>query len=139
MNDLTLTTRHVFKASPERIYRAWLDPEMMARYMTLGPDMVAQKTAVDPRVGGRFQFTMVGEKENLHTGTYRELTPYSRITFTWESPWSAPGSMVDITLTPVEGGTEVVLTHVKFTSESSRDGHHKVWTTILAHLDGLVA
>jgi uncharacterized protein YndB with AHSA1/START domain len=59
------------------------------------------------------------------------LTPYSRITFSWETPWSAPDSEVDIQLTPVEGGTEVVLIHVKFRSEDSRDGHLKGWTRIL--------
>jgi uncharacterized protein YndB with AHSA1/START domain/DNA-binding transcriptional ArsR family regulator len=138
MSDLSLTCRHTFKASAERIYNAWLDPAMMIRYMTMGPDMVARDASCDPRVGGRFRFTMVGEKENLHTGTYRELTPYSRITFTWEAPWSTPGSLVDITLTPVEGGTEVVLTHVKFTSEESRDGHFKGWTGILSRLDGFL-
>jgi uncharacterized protein YndB with AHSA1/START domain/DNA-binding transcriptional ArsR family regulator len=138
MPDLSLTCRHTFKASAERIYKAWLDPAVMIKYMTMGTEMVARDATCDPRVGGRFHFTMVGEKEHPHTGTYRELTPYSRITFTWEAPWSAPGSLVDITLAPVEGGTEVVLTHVKFTSEESRDGHFKGWTGILDRLDTLL-
>ncbi len=139
MTDLSLTCRHTFKASPERVYKAWLDPVTMIKYMTMGPDMIARDAKCDPRVGGKFYFTMVGEKEHPHTGTYRELTPYSRITFTWEAPWSLPGSLVDITLTPVGEGTEVVLTHIKFATEESRDGHFKGWTGILARLDAMLA
>jgi uncharacterized protein YndB with AHSA1/START domain len=139
MTDLSLTCRRTIKATPEAIYNAWLDPVMIAKYMTMGPDMVARDARSDPRVGGRFHFVMVGEKESPHEGTYLTLTPYSRIAFTWESPWSAPGSQVDITLKPVAGGTEVVLTHVKFLSEDSRDGHNKGWTGILERLDKMLA
>jgi uncharacterized protein YndB with AHSA1/START domain len=139
MTDLTLTTRRTIKASPEQVYMAWLDPVVIAKYMTMGPDMQARDVRNDPRVGGRFFFNMVGERANPHQGTYTELTPYTRIAFTWETPWSASGSRVDLTLTPVAGGTEVVLTHVKFVSEQSRDGHLKGWAGILERLDGLVA
>jgi uncharacterized protein YndB with AHSA1/START domain len=139
MTDLSLTCRRTIKATPEQVYNAWLDPAMIAKYMTMGPNMVARDARSDPRVGGRFRFVMVGEKEAPHEGTYLALTPYSRIAFTWESPWSAPGSQVDITLKPVAGGTEVVLTHVKFMSEESRDNHNKGWTGILERLGTMLA
>jgi uncharacterized protein YndB with AHSA1/START domain len=64
-----------------------------------------------------------------------ELTPYSRLVFTWEAPWSAPGTTVTVDLTPVEDGTEVVLTQVRFTDPQSRDSHAEGWTGILAKLD----
>lgn len=139
MTDLTLTCRRTIKASPEQVYNAWLDPAMMLKYMTMGPDMQARDASTDPRVGGRFHFVMVGEKENPHTGTYTALEPHSRIAFTWETPWSAPESRVELRLTPVPDGTEVVLTHVKFVSEQSRDGHLKGWTGILQRIDEMLA
>jgi uncharacterized protein YndB with AHSA1/START domain len=139
MTDLTLTCRRTIKASPEQVYNAWLDPAMMLKYMTMGPDMQARDARTDPRLGGRFHFVMVGEKENPHTGTYTALEPHSRIAFTWETPWSAPESRVELRLTPVPDGTEVVLTHVKFVSEQSRDGHLKGWTGILQRIDEMLA
>jgi uncharacterized protein YndB with AHSA1/START domain len=139
MTDLTLTCRRTIKASPEQVYNAWLDPAMMLKYMTMGPDMQARDASTDPRVGGRFHFVMVGEKENPHTGVYTALELYSRIAFTWETPWSAPESRVELRLTPVPDGTEVVLTHVKFVSEQSRDGHLKGWTGILQRIDEMLA
>ena len=139
MTDLSLTCRRTIKASPERVYNAWLNPDMILKYMTFGPEMACQNATSDPRVGGRFSFDMVGENRSPHAGTYLVLTPHSHIAFSWETPWSAPESRVDITLTPVPDGTEVVLTHVKFTSEQSRDGHFKGWTGIFERLDAMLA
>ena len=82
---------------------------------------------------------MVGEKEFPHEGTYKVLKPYSRIVFTWEAPWSAPDTEVELVLNPVEGGTEVVLTHVRFMSEESRDSHTEGWNGILGKLDALLS
>ncbi len=82
---------------------------------------------------------MVGDKDFPHSGTYKEITPYSRLVFTWEAPWSAPGTTVTVTLNPVTDGTEVVLTHVKFLSEESRDNHAEGWAGILSKLDALLA
>lgn len=139
MNDLTLTCRHLIKASAQKLYLAWLDPEIMGRYMTMGPEMQCRDAKTDPRVGGRFSFVIVGEQDYPHQGTYRELTPFSRIVFTWETPWSAPGSFVEVTFSPVANGTEVVLTHTKFPSEESRDNHDRGWKSILGRLEQLVA
>lgn len=138
MTDLSLTCRRILKATPEQVYNAWLDPKMILKYMTMGPDMRALDATSDPRVGGRFSFVMQGEQAHPHAGTYLVLTPYSHIAFSWETPWSAPESRVDLLLAPVDGGTEVVLTHVKFVSEQSRDNHNKGWTGILERLDGML-
>lgn len=139
MTDLTLTCRRTIKATPEQVYKAWLSPDMILKYMTFGPEMACQNAIADARVGGRFSFDMVGENRNPHAGTYLVLDPHSHIAFSWETPWSAPESRVDLLLTPVPGGTEVVLTHVKFLSEQSRDGHLKGWTGILDRLGGMLA
>jgi uncharacterized protein YndB with AHSA1/START domain len=139
MTDLTLTCRRTIKASPEQVYNAWLDPVTMRRFMSPRPDMHVSEARSDARVGGRFFVLMQGDKPYPHEGTYLELVPYSRLAFTWEAPWSAPGTRVDISLTPVAEGTEVVLTHGKFMSEESRDNHLQGWTGILGKLDALFA
>ncbi|WP_349437542.1 SRPBCC family protein [Pararhizobium sp. A13] len=139
MTDLSLTCRRTIKANPKQIYNAWLDPAMMTRFMSPRPDMHVAEARSDAREGGRFFVLMVGDKEYPHEGTYNELTPFSRIVFTWEAPWSAPDTQVELVLTPVADGTEVVLTHVKFMSEESRDNHEKGWNGILGKLDALLS
>jgi uncharacterized protein YndB with AHSA1/START domain len=137
MTDLSLTCRRVIKASPEQVYNAWLDPAMMTRFMSPRPDMHVREARADPRVGGRFFVMMVGDKEFPHEGTFKVLEPHSRIVFTWEAPWSAPDTQVELILNPTAEGTEVVLTHVKFLSEESRDNHTQGWTGILGKLAAL--
>lgn len=134
MTDLTLTCTRTMNASPERVYNAWLDPVMMAKFMSPGPDMHVTEARADARVGGRFLVVMMADKPLPHTGTYKVLTPHSRIVFTWESAWSAPQSEVELRLSPVADGTKVVLTHVKFASEESRDNHKRGWGAILGKL-----
>ena len=134
MTDLTLTCHRLITAPPEQVDNAWLDPGVMDRFMSPRPDMHVSEARADPRVGGRFFVLMQGDKPYPHEGTYLELVPHSRIVFTWEAPWSAPGTQVELVLTSVAEGTEVVLTHVKFTSEESRDNHLVGWTGILETL-----
>ena len=116
MTDLALTCRQIINAKPEQLYRAWLEPAMMKRFMSPRPDMHVREARADAREGGRFFVMMVGDKEYPHEGTYKVLTPYSRIVFTWEAPWSAPDTEVELLFNPVEAGTEVVLTHIRFLS-----------------------
>lgn len=138
MTDLSLHVTRVINATPKRIYEAWLDPAIMTRFMFPRPDMHISQASCDARVGGRFRVVMVGDKEYPHEGTYTELTPYSRLVFTWEAPWSAPDSTVTITLTPKGQATRVDLTHIRFLSDESRDNHATGWTGMLDNLATLV-
>lgn len=133
--NLTLTVRRTIKASPEQVYNAWLDPKIMSRFMAGGSDMTVVEARSDARMGGNFFVMMRGEKDVPHQGVYKALTPFSRIVFTWDSPYSPADSEVELLFTPVAGGTEVILNQVKFLSEGARDGHIKGWTSILERLD----
>jgi uncharacterized protein YndB with AHSA1/START domain len=138
MTDLTLTVSRVIKATPERLFNAWLDPKIMTAFMAPRSDMHIRDVRTDARVGGRFHVMMVRDKDLPHEGTYLEITPYSRLVFTWESPYSAPGSTVTITLAPVADGTKIELTQVRFLSEDSREGHREGWTGMLESLETML-
>lgn len=135
MTDLTLNVARTIKAPIERVYNAWLDPAMLARFMIPGEGTTVPKAETDPRIGGRFSIVMAaGDDELPHGGEYKELNPHTRIVFTWESPFSVDGSTVTIQLKEVDEGTHVELTHVKFPSEESRDNHKAGWSAILEKL-----
>lgn len=110
-NTNTVHLHRVLRASPERVYRAFLDPDAMVKW--LPPHGFTGKVhSMDARVGGgyRMSFTNFGTgKSHSFGGTYRELTPHERIRYTdqFEDP-NLPGEMqVTISLRPVSCGTEV--------------------------------
>lgn len=139
MTDLTLNVSRTIKAPIERVYNAWLDPSMLARFMIPGEGMSVPKAEADPRIGGRFSIIMAaGDNEMPHGGEYKALDPHNHIVFTWESPFSVEGSTVTIDLKEVSDGTHLSLTHVKFPNEESRDNHESGWAAILEKLDSVV-
>jgi uncharacterized protein YndB with AHSA1/START domain len=136
MTDLSLTISRRIKAPATKLFDAWLDPLMLARFMRGGEGVTVIEASTEARVGGRFSVLMkVGDKEVPHAGTYFEITPHSRLSFSWESPYTIDGSTVTLTFTPEPEGTLVTLEHVRFPSEQSREGHRGGWTSILAALD----
>ncbi len=140
MTDLSLTTSRTISAPPARVFDAWLDPAMLARFMTPGPGMTVPSAEADPVEGGRFAIVMkAGDNEIPHAGTYLKIDRHSQLVFTWESPFSVEGSTVTLDLAEVEGGTAVTLTHIKFPSEESRDNHLGGWDGILGALDTALA
>jgi len=106
----TVRLHRVLRAPAERIYRACLDPDAMAKW--LPPHGFAGKVhELDARVGGsyRMSFTNPGTgKTHTFGGKYVELVPNARIRITdsFDDP-SLPGEMVTtVTLKPVSCGTD---------------------------------
>ena len=115
MPDLTNTVRlhRILRASPERVYRAFLDPDAMVKWIP--PHGFTGKVHhMDARVGGGYQvsFTNFGTgKSHLFGGTYVELTPHERIRYThqFDDP-NLPGEMqVTIALAGVICGTDLTV------------------------------
>ena len=112
-NTSTVRLHRVLRAPPERVYRAFLDPDAMVKW--LPPHGFTGKVHhLDPRVGGshRMSFTNFGTgRSHSFGGAYLELTPHERIRYTdrFDDP-NLPGEMqVTITLRPVLCGTELAI------------------------------
>lgn len=135
----SLTLKRRIKASPEKVWAAWTDPQKIVQWF--GPkEAVASsvRAALDVRAGGRFQFDFVtrdGEKHRVG-GSYREVVPPSRLSFTWA--WHTTPereSFVVITIAPDSEGSLLTLHHEQFFDEKARDGHQRGWTGTLEKLD----
>src|SRR5574339_881134 len=107
----TIRLHRVLRAPPEKVYRAFLDADAMAKW--LPPNGFTGKVHhMDARVGGthRMSFTNF-TTGNSHSfgGEYLELVPGERIRYTdkFDDP-NLPGEMqVTVTLRKVSAGTEV--------------------------------
>jgi len=142
MSELDLTVTRTIAAPRETVFNAWLSPAALAKFMrTPAGGSMDSQVSTDPVKGGRFSIVMVTpEREIPHGGTYLDISPYSHLAFTWESPFSDDDSVVTIDLAePAPGQTEITLRQVKFRSEEARDGHIRGWTSLLGYLnDSLV-
>src|SRR5258708_34112171 len=66
--ERVLTITRVFDAPPDVVFKAWIDPAQMARW--LGPQSVkADVTAMDPRPGRAYRVTMYGVSNGAQGGT----------------------------------------------------------------------
>lgn len=64
---LAATARRFISAPPRTVFDAWLDPGLLARFMTPAPGTTVPHAAVQARVGGRFEITMkIGGTEIPH-------------------------------------------------------------------------
>lgn len=107
----TVRFHRVLRSTPERVYRAFLDPDAMVKW--LPPNGFTGKVHhMDARVGGTYRMSFANftsGKSHSFGGTYLELIPNEKIrnTDTFEDP-NLPGEMtVTVTLKKVLVGTEV--------------------------------
>ena len=133
MTDLSLMVEKTIKAPIERVFNAWLDPEMIKKFMVPMEGAFVRDAVVDARVGGQFAFVfMAGENEIPHKGTYHEITPHSRLVFGWQSPHSADDSVVTLNFKAInDKETYVVLEQQKFLNDDAVASHKGGWTSIL--------
>ena len=106
----TIRLHRVLKATPDRVYRAFLDPDAMVKW--LPPHGFTGKVhSMDARVGGRYKMSFKNHSTgSSHSfgGEYLELVPNERIRHTDTFDKGPPGTMtVTITLKKVLVGTEL--------------------------------
>lgn len=95
------------EASQATVFAFFTDPDKMSRWMGVSHEL-------DPRQGGIFLVDVT--KGNVARGEFREVTPNSRLVFSWG--WDAgnigvgPGSsVIEVDLSPKDNGTLLVFTH----------------------------
>jgi len=142
--DTTLTITRTFNAKREAVFKAWTDPQALIRWFAPSDDFATPVVDVDLRVGGRYRIQMKAPDGGSHTvhGTYREVTPPTRLVFTWAwEEGSCRGEMPpeQETLVTVEfhdrgGATELILTHEYFPTVKVRDSHEEGWNGCLNRL-----
>ena len=111
MPTRTIQLHRVLRAPPERIYRAFLDPDAMAKW--LPPNGFTGKVhQLDAKVGGTYKMSFTDfSSGHSHSfgGEYLELVPHERIRHTdrFDDPNLSGQMVTTISLKAVSGGTEL--------------------------------
>lgn len=130
-----------FAASPERVFDAWLDPEMIGKWM-FGPalrDEEILRLSVDAKQGGCFSFLVRRNGQEIdHIGEYVRIDRPRQLVFTWGIKGS-DSSRVVIDIVPQGTGCELTLTHELHPDWADYASRTEAgWTKMLQALVGIL-
>src|SRR5215469_10263215 len=136
-NPTTLVLRRTFPAARARVFRAWIEPDALERWLKpRGQSMNVRE--LDARVGGSFQFEL--ENGSSIVGTYLIIVPPEKLSFTWSSGITE-GRETVVTVDFLDRGqtTEVVLTHERLNTPQQWETAGGGWTKLFQALESLLA
>jgi uncharacterized protein YndB with AHSA1/START domain len=138
----TVRLHRVFKAPPERVYRAFVDTDALVRWIP-PYGFVGKVHEADIRVGGSIHMSFVNfgtGSESSFRATYLELEEPRLIHYTdqFDDP-SMPDKMdVTITIEPVVAGTELKVVQTNIPKQIPASYCYLGWEESLAQLKHLV-
>lgn len=139
----SLRLNRVIKAPAERVYKAFLDPDALAKWIP-PHGFTGHVHKLDARVGGsyRMSFSTINRSwTQFFGGKYLELKPFEKIVHTDKFEGDDPafqGEMtVTITFKPVKGGTEVNILQEGIPKGPAADGAPEGWKQSLDNLQRL--
>lgn len=142
MTAKTVRLHRVLVTRPERVYRAFLEPDALARW--LPPNGFTCKVHhLDPKVGGKFKMSFTNfttGQSHAFGGEYLELVPHERLRYTdvFDDP-NLPGVMtVTVILKKVAVGTEVTITQEGIPEAIPLETCYLGWQESLLNLARLV-
>lgn len=144
MSNATNTIRlhRVLRAPAERVYRAFIDPDAMSKWLP-PHGFVGKVHEMDARVGGGYRMSFknftTGSSHSF-SGKYTELTPNERIRYTdrFDDPNLAGDMPVTITLKAVSCGTEINIVQEGVPALIPPEGCYVGWGQSLSLLADLV-
>jgi uncharacterized protein YndB with AHSA1/START domain len=138
----TIRLHRVLRTTPEKLYRAFLDGDAMAKW--LPPNgFTAKVHHLDAKVGGTFKMSFTNfstGKGHSFGGEYLELVPHERIRYTdkFDDP-NLPGEMqTTVTLKKVSCGTELNIVQEGVPEVIPVEACYLGWQDSLNQLENLV-
>src|SRR5687767_3322107 len=141
-NTNTVRLHRVLRAKPERVYRAFIDPDAMVKW--LPPNgFTAKVHHMEAKSGGTYKMSFTNfstGKSHSFGGKYLELKPHERIRYDdkFDDP-NLPGEMITtITLKQVFCGTELNITQEGIPAAIPTEACYLGWQESLTLLAKLV-
>jgi uncharacterized protein YndB with AHSA1/START domain len=134
---IVLVVRRTIRASAERIFEAWTQPEQLCLWW--GPRPVTCAGAeVDLRVGGRYRIVNAlpdGTRLAIE-GEFQEIESPHKLVYTWRMGRELEeSSRVTVRFEPRGDATEVTIVHEQIPSPAVRDSHEQGWRGCLEGLE----
>ena len=140
MGNVNLVITKTINASPERVFKAWIDPKEVVEWY--GPEGFSNTIhTFEPEEGGKYRLTMKAPDgaEHVLTGVFKKVNPPNQLVMTWqweggEMAGMTKESVVTVDFKDLGGKTEMTLTHSGFADEAEKENHNQGWTSSFAKL-----
>lgn len=134
--DTRLQVKKFIRSARDKVFQAWIQPDMMRKWFAPG-EMTVPHAEADAVVGKgyRIQMRAVDGTVNTTSGIYREIVPGKKLVFTWG--WEGPErveTLVTVDFIDKDDGTEVTVTHERFTNPEQAKMHTEGWIGCLESL-----
>ena len=142
MTTGTVNLHRVLRTSPEKVYRAFLHPQALAKWLP-PHGFTCTVHHFEPKVGGAFRMSFenfTNGHAHAFGGTYLELIPNARIRYTdtFEDP-NLPGELqVTVNIQAVACGTEVTIVQTGIPAAIPVEMCYLGWQDSLEQLRNLV-
>ena len=139
-SEREIVVRRTFNAPARIVFEAWTKPELFKRWWvpkSIGMSLLSCE--MDVRVGGRYRFEFAhGDSQMAFFGTYKEVTPHSRLV--WTNDESDGGAVSTVTFEE-KGGKTLLVYHELYPSKEALDanaGMENGMTETFGQLDELL-
>jgi uncharacterized protein YndB with AHSA1/START domain len=138
-SDRELVVKRTFDGPARIVFEAWTKPELFRRWwVPKSMGMSLRSCEMDVRVGGKYRLEYEPDAVAFF-GTYKEVTPHSRLV--WTNEESDEGSVTTVTFEE-EGGKTLLVMHELYPSKEALDaagtGAADVMVETFAQLDELL-
>lgn len=143
-DHLAIRLRRWFRAPPEKVFRAWTQPEALKNWWCPN-GWKATLIEVDLREGGAYRIGMrrpEGGAQVCVCGHFLEVSRPERLRYTWR--WEGafermPDTLVTVEFVKCGSGTELTLRHEKFDDVEIRQQHWIGWIAACNRLERSIA
>jgi uncharacterized protein YndB with AHSA1/START domain len=143
-SDAPLRIERTFAAPAATVFDAWTSAGVLRRWWPAGPDWDTTVAEVDVRVGGQLRLVMRSPDgaEFGGEGRYVEITPPTRLVFTWQ--WDKPelgtaAQLVEVSFTENPDSTTTVVLINRGLTESEQQSHREGWQASFDNLDRVLS
>ena len=136
-----LQVSQFIKAKKDRVFKAWTDVNAVMQWFC-PTNMTVPFAEIDAREGGNYRIQMKNKDDETFTtyGVYQEIRNNEKLVFTWG--WEGPDreeTLVTVEFFEKDEGTEVILTHSRFTDSEMADKHQQGWNSCLDNLNNKIS
>jgi len=124
----------VIFAEPDRVFDAWVKPELICKWLFVGPASEIIRCEIDLRVEGKFSILELEKTNNEyidHYGKYIEINRPGKLAFTLSAPKHFPGeTTVSIKIVRTREGSDLRLTQAGISKDVTGESWNKMFTQL---------